>query len=211
MNKDLTEIGIVLDKSGSMGGLRSDTIGGFNTFIEDQKKEPGEANVSLINFNDELEKVYKCEDIKLVADLTEKNYVPGGMTALYDGIGTMIDTLKGDIDKRNDIDKPGKVIVVIVTDGYENASKEYDAEKIKKQIKDLEDNHNWAFLYLGANQDAFKTGGSLGMSAGRSAGWQASASGSQKMYKTVSHTMSHYRQTGVTNLADNLKDDDSDK
>ena len=89
MNKDLTEIGIVLDKSGSMGGIRKDTIGGFNTFIEDQKKEPGQANVSLINFSDELKKIYRCENIQKVATLTTKNYVPGGLTALYDGFGTM--------------------------------------------------------------------------------------------------------------------------
>ena len=208
MNKDLTEIGIVLDKSGSMGGIRKDTIGGFNTFIEDQKKEPGQANVSLINFSDELKKIYRCENIQKVATLTTKNYVPGGLTALYDGIGTMIDTLKGDIDKRNDIDKPGKVIVVIITDGYENCSKEYDAAKIKKQIKDLEDNHSWAFLYLGANQDAFSTGANLGMSRVHTANWVGTKSGSAKLYKSVSDTMSNYRATGVANLADNLKDDD---
>jgi len=100
MNKDLTEIGIVLDKSGSMGGIRKDTIGGFNTFIEDQKKEPGQANVSLINFSDELKKVYRCENIQKVATLTTKNYVPGGLTALYDGIGTMIDTKAVDYVKK---------------------------------------------------------------------------------------------------------------
>lgn len=205
MKKGLTEIGIVLDKSGSMGAIRKDTVGGFNTFIEDQKKEQGEAKLSLITFNEKLENVYKYKDIQTISELT--NYVPAGLTALYDGIGTMIDTLKGNIDGRDEDEKPEKVIIVIITDGFENASKEYDSKTIKNKIKELEDNENWAFIYLGANQDAFSVGGSLGFNPNGTANWDSDVTGSNKMYRVMSKTMSSYRSTGVVNLTKIMEDE----
>jgi uncharacterized protein YegL len=207
MKKGLTEIGIVLDKSGSMGEIRQDTIGGFNVFIKEQKEEEGDANISLINFNDKIEHVYKCEDIQNASELTSKNYVPSGLTAMYDGIGIMLDTLSADIEKRDDKDKPEKVIVVIITDGYENFSKEYDSKQIKEKIENFK-NKGWDFIYLGANQDAFVESGNIGIPQAGSAGWKSTRGGTKSMYSSVTDTMSSYRKTGIVNFKDNDEEEE---
>ena len=199
MKKGLTEIGIVLDKSGSMGIIREDTIGGFNVFIEEQKKEKGSANITLINFNDKLEHVYKCEDIQNVSELTLKNYAPTGWTAMYDGIGVMLDTLNADIEKRDDKNKPEKVIVVIITDGMENYSKEYNSKQIKEKIENFK-SKDWDFIYLGANQDAFAESRNMGISKSSTSEWDSTKLGVGSMYASVTSTMSKYRNTGVVNF-----------
>ena len=154
-----TEIVVVLDRSGSMGSIAKSTVEGFNTFLNEQKQAEGEAFMTLIQFDDRYEVNYKSMPIAEVAELIEKEtYSPRGSTALYDSIGRTINELQTDRD----------VVFVIITDGYENASKEFKGEAIKKMIETLETENKWKFVYLAANQDAIAMGGSIGIKAGSS-------------------------------------------
>jgi len=200
MKKNLTEIVVVLDKSGSMNSIREDTIGGFNTFIEDQRKAEDDANITLIGFNQRVDEVYKSIDIKEIDLLTEKNYVPNGMTALYDAIGTAVGTMKEEIAKREEEDRPKQVIVVVITDGFENSSKEYSNTDVKTMIKRMETVHDWSFVYIGANQDAFEVGGGMGFKRRSTMSWDSDAAGSAQMYGTLSKSVKSYRSTGEVKL-----------
>ena len=153
MKKDLTQLVFILDKSGSMQGLESDTIGGFNSLIEKQKKEPGEANVTTVLFDDEVEVIHDNIRLEEVPLLTDNEYYIGGCTALLDAVG---ETITNIIDARKDIpedEHPDKTVIVITTDGMENASREYNYFKIKSLIKEKE-KEGWIFIFLGANIDA---------------------------------------------------------
>lgn len=149
-----TEIITILDKSGSMHGVVDDTIGGFNSFIKEQreKEENEEVNVTLTLFDTKISKVYVSEDIDTVAELTTKTYSPGGMTALFDAVGLTIQELESKWDK-----DPDKVIVVIITDGQENSSVEYTYKGIKRLINRKE-KEGFEFIFLGAGMEAFNEG-----------------------------------------------------
>lgn len=164
MKKDenVSEVCIILDESGSMTDVEKDTIGGFNKFLEDQKKIKGKVNLSLYKFNTKYENVYFCEDIQNIKKLSEDNYVPGSMTALLDAVGRGINDISIDISQRKDNNKPNKLLFVIITDGAENSSKEYEFSKIKNLIKEKEKD-NWEFLFLGANLENFSDAGNMGV------------------------------------------------
>jgi len=206
MKKEITEIGIVLDKSGSMGSIRNDTIGGVNTFIEDQIKADGDANMTLVSFNQSVYIIQESVDINTIDLLTKENYVPNGMTALYDAIGVTIGILKANIDKREDADKPEKVIVVVITDGFENSSKDHTAKDIRTTIKEMENKYDWEFIYLGANQDAFEVGGAMGFRGGSTRDWDVTADGADLMYSSLSKSVSGYRKTGEVKFEDDDKE-----
>ena len=160
MRKDLTDITVVLDRSGSMASCQSDAEGGLNTFIKKQQEEPGEAVFSLVQFDTEYEFVHKATPIKAVSHCT---MVPRGCTALLDAVGRAIietgERLKG-IDEHI---RPGLVVFVIITDGQENASREFTRAKIKEMIEHQQSNYKWQFTFLGANQDAFHEAGAMGI------------------------------------------------
>lgn len=151
MKKDLTEIICVIDKSGSMGSKRSDAIGGFNRFLEDQKKEPGDAKFTLTLFDTEYKIVHNGTDIQAVSPLNEATYVPGGCTALLDAVGRTIDKVGERLTNTPENDRPERVIVVILTDGLENASKEYTRQQILDKITHQQEKYGWVFLYLGSD------------------------------------------------------------
>lgn len=151
MKKDFTELVFILDKSGSMSGLEKDTIGGFNSLIEKQKKESGEAVVTTVLFNHMLETKHDRVDLKKVKKFTSKDYVVSGCTSLLDAVGTTISSISATHKQLKD-DAPEKTIVIITTDGMENSSKEYTYDKVKKLI-DRQKKKNWEFLFLGANID----------------------------------------------------------
>jgi uncharacterized protein YegL len=158
MNKNLTDITIVLDRSGSMQSCRTDAQGGVNSFIEDQAKQSGEALLTLVQFDNEYEFVHKGVPIKDVPPFT---LVPRGSTALYDAIGRAINETGERLAKIPEQDRPGLVLFAIVTDGEENDSKEFTQEQIKKMIDHQTTKYNWKFTYVGANQDAFKVANSI--------------------------------------------------
>jgi len=158
---DLSEIVLVVDRSGSMDSCRADAEGGINNFIEEQKKVAGEANFTLVQFDTEYEVVHNGVSIK---DVPKYVLVPRGWTALLDAVGRAITTVGERLDKMQEAEKPGCVIVVIVTDGQENSSKEYTREQICQMITLQQETYSWKFVYLGADPSAFVVGNSFGIS-----------------------------------------------
>lgn len=161
MKKGYSEIVFILDRSGSMAGRENDVIGGFNSFIDEQKKVEGEASVTYIQFDDRYEKLYECVPINCVARLTKDIYVPRGMTALHDAICKTVKQVGERLAKTPENERPENVIVVIVTDGMENDSKEFKLRDVKRICDHQQTKYNWKFIYLGANQDAFEVGNQM--------------------------------------------------
>jgi len=161
--KLFSEIVVIMDKSGSMWHARTDTIGGFNKFLSEQKKVPGKANLTLIQFNTSYNFTYNGVDIKDVVELNEDTYVPNGMTALLDSVGRGIIETEKRIKESDK--KPDQVVFVIITDGCENSSREFTRVQIADMVKKKRNKSKWEFMFLGANIDSFGEAGSLGMSA----------------------------------------------
>ena len=209
MNDNLTDITVVLDRSGSMQVVRDDTIGGFNTFLKEQQALPGEANLTLTQFDDQYEVVYEAKPIKDAPELNAETYVPRAWTALLDAIGrTMNATGKRLADMPED-ERPGKVIFVILTDGEENSSKEFTKSQVLEMIKKQTDDYSWEFVFLGANQDAIQAGMSLGIQAGNSLTFGHNAQGVKCAFMAMSRGMSDYRSKGMS-AQGYFNDDDRD-
>ena len=163
MNEKLTELVLILDRSGSMSGLESDTIGGFNSMIEKQKKEEGEALVSTVLFNGESEVIYDRVPLSKIEPMTDRQYTVGGCTALIDALGSAIHHI-GNVHKyAREEDRPAHTIFIIMTDGMENASHKYTSDEVKKMVKRQEEEYHWEFLFLGANIDAVSTAKAYGI------------------------------------------------
>ena len=186
-----THLVCILDRSGSMSPIMNDSIGGFNTFLKQQKELPDEATITVVLFDDKYELLYDNVDIKKAEELTDKIWYPRGMTALYDAIGKTINAEKANFAKLGD-EKPAKVLVCIVTDGLENASKEYNKNGIKSLIKKCED-EDWNFIYLAANQDAMTVGDSFGISVGNTYTYTATSAGVTNMSMTMNNASASYR------------------
>jgi hypothetical protein len=163
MKPDITDITLVVDRSGSMQQRREDAEGGVNAFIQEQAAEPGEAYLTLIQFDTEYEIVHRGVPIQEVPGY---RLAPRGMTALLDAVGKSINEAKIRIEKMEEADRPGLVIFVITTDGLENSSVEFTKAQIKEMIEERESEDGWKFTFLGANQDAFAEAGRMGMKAG---------------------------------------------
>lgn len=173
MKKDYTHITVILDRSGSMEKVKEDTIGGFNAFLNEQKNLEGEATISIIQFDNEYEYIAKFKPIQEVEELNSSTYKPRGMTALYDALGKAIKQTGKTLRNMKEEDRPEKVVFVILTDGYENASKKYTADNIKDKIEHQQSKYNWDFTYIGANQDAILVGNSMGISKDKSLNFAA--------------------------------------
>ena len=162
MRLNFSDVTVVLDRSGSMQSCRTDAEGGVNTFIEEQKKHPGECSFSLVEFDTEYNFVHKA---KPIADVTPYKLVPRGSTALLDAVGRAINETGERLASTKEDDRPSLVVFVIVTDGMENSSKEFTRSQIKEMIERQRNEYNWQFTFLGANQDAFAEAGSIGIAA----------------------------------------------
>jgi len=192
MNNNLTEIIFLIDRSGSMGGLESDTIGGFNAFIDKQKQVTGKTVVTTVLFDDKYEVLWNGISAEKVM-LTEQEYFVKGTTALLDAIGkTILDVVRR-ISKSCIEEQPGKVIFVITTDGMENSSKEFTYKKVKELIKHQMEKYNWEFIFLGANIDAEKEADSLGIYSDNAYNFNASTEGVKEMYSIVCEVVSDKR------------------
>ena len=196
MKKDLTELVFILDRSGSMSDLTADTIGGFNSMIEKQKKENGECLVSLVLFDDMSEVIFDRVDIKDIPPLTDKEYYARGCTALIDALGSSIHHI-GNVHKyaRPD-DVPNKTMFIITTDGLENASKMYSSNKVKAMITRQKQRYNWEFLFLGANIDAVETAKRYGINRDRAVRFHNDPQGINLNYTSLSEAVSNYRRVG---------------
>ena len=193
MKKGLTELVFVLDRSGSMGGLESDTIGGFNSVLTKQKAEMGEANITTVLFDDKYELLHDRFNLHKIKPITEKEYYVRGTTALLDAIGKTIHKM-GNIQKyAADDERAEKVMFVIITDGMENASVEYSYDQIKKMIKRQKKKYGWEFIFLGANFDAMETAGRFGIGKDRAANYHADSEGTMLNYEVISETVSMVR------------------
>ena len=194
MNNNLTEIVFILDRSGSMQTLTDDTIGGFNSFIEKQKREPGDAILTTVLFDDQYEILHDGVNLRDVKPLTREDYYARGMTAMMDAIGRTINTVDARIQKTPAQYRPGKVIFVITTDGYENASMEFNRARIKEMIQQQTAKYDWQFLFLGANMDAVKEAARFGISSDRAVRFENDAQGVAVNYHVVSETVCRMRQ-----------------
>ncbi len=190
MREDLTELVCILDRSGSMHSIIDDAIGGVNTFLEDQKKLDGEANFTSVLFDNQIDTLHDNVNLNEVEAFTRDTYCPRGGTSLRDAIGQTIVTVGERLSKTAEEDRPSKVIVAILTDGYENGSREYTDAQIKEMVELQEDKYNWQFIYLAANQDSFETGKILGMKSHNSIDFNATGNGA----KTAFANMSLYSQ-----------------
>ena len=192
MKKGLTELVFILDRSGSMEGLEKDTIGGFNGMLEKQKKETGEANVTTIIFDDQIEVIHDRFPIEIVQPMTEKDYYVRGCTALLDAVGQTMEKIENIQNRLPDEMKAEKVIFIITTDGQENASQEYSAERIKKMIERNQEN-GWQFLFLGANIDAVTEAEKLGIRKSHAASYKNDSKGVQLNYQAATNILLYMR------------------
>ena len=203
MKKNLTELVMILDASGSMWGLTNDTIGGFNSLLNSQKEEDGEATFTAVKFNDRMEYMYDRVDINDVEDLTRKQYYASGTTALLDALGTTIDYIGEKLSNTPEEDRPSKVIFAVITDGQENASREYTYSVIKEKIQHQREKYNWEFMFIGANIDAIGESEKLGMDSRFARNYTASSVGTQAVYGGLSKAMSCMRDASF-----NIDDED---
>ena len=193
MKKNLTEIVFILDRSGSMAGLEEDTIGGFNAMIEKQKREPGEAIVSTVLFDNESVVIHDRVDIQRIKPMTRKDYYVRGCTALLDAVGGAIHHI-GNVHKyAREEDRPEKTLFVITTDGMENASRRFTYDRLKAMIERQKERYGWEVLFLGANIDAAREAARFGISEDRAANYHADSEGTNVIYETVSEAITQVR------------------
>lgn len=192
-NNNITELVFVLDRSGSMSGLESDTVGGFNSLIRDQKNSEGKAFVTTVLFDTEFIYVHDRVDISTVKPLTEKDYVPRGCTALLDAVGMTIQHIAGIHKYARPEDVPSKTIFVITTDGMENASREFRYDTVKKLIEKEQKKYGWEFIFLGANIDAAATAGSMGIA--HASNYKSDGKGTKLMYGAVGRAVTCMRES----------------
>ena len=193
--KNITELVFILDRSGSMSGMEKDTIGGFNSMIEKQKKEDGTVYVSTVLFSNTSKVIHDRVDIKKIEPMTEKDYQVNGCTALLDAIGCAIHHI-GNVHKyARKADVPDKTLFLITTDGMENASREYSSSRVKEMIKRQEEKYGWEFFFVAANIDAVETAERIGIRKERAANYDVEE-GTETMYCAMSENISEYRKTG---------------
>ncbi len=193
MKKNLTELVFILDRSGSMSGLEGDTIGGFNSLIAKQKKEPGECYVSTVLFDNVSEVIHDRVPLSKIAPMTDRDYTVRGCTALLDAIGGAIHHI-GNVHKyARPEDVPEHTLFVITTDGMENASRKYSAERVKQMVQRQKEKYGWEFLFLGANIDAVETARHFGIGADRAVTYRSDSQGTQLNYAVVSEAVCDLR------------------
>ena len=205
----ITELVFILDRSGSMAGLEKDTIGGFNAMIEKQKKQNGECYVSTVLFDNESEVIHDRVKLSEIKPMTEDDYYVRGCTALIDAIGGAIHHI-GNIHKyARPEDVPEHTMFIITTDGMENASHRYSAEKVREMIKHEKEKYGWEFLFIGANIDAVETAAQYGIESDRAVNYHADEKGTKILYATVSETICNMRTNAPlqANWSDEINND----
>jgi len=198
MKPNYTHLAVILDRSGSMTAIKEDTEGGFNTFIEEQKKVDGTATVSLTVFDTKIDQIHSFVDIQEFPKFT---LIPRGYTALLDAVGLTIVSLGEKLSSMKEEDRPEKVVVVIITDGEENSSREYTYEKIAAMIQEQTDTWKWEFVFLGANQDAIAAGAKLNIRASNSMSYAANSKGVGSTYTSLGTNLRAMRSHSAETMA----------
>ena len=210
MNNNLTELVFILDKSGSMGGLEKDTIGGFNSMLEKQRGEEGDVVISTVLFDDRVQVLHDRTSLDKIADLTDKDYRVGGSTALLDALGRSIKHINKIQKSLPENERPAKTMFVITTDGQENSSHEYSYEKIKKMVEKKQEKKQWEFLFLGANMDAISAAADIGIRADRASNFVCDALGTAVNYSALSKAVSKLRKADACAVGSALCDWDEE-
>ena len=201
MKKNLMELVFILDKSGSMSGLEKDTIGGFNSMLDQQRKVDGECVITTVLFDNRYELLHDRIDIRAVQPITGKEYFVGGSTALLDAIGKTIHKI-GTVQKNTTEDyRAEKVMFVIITDGEENASRCYSSMQIRQMIQHQKERYGWEFIFLGANIDAVETAGRFGIDADRAVDYVPDGEGTELNFRIMSQTVATFRECGAVPTA----------
>lgn len=194
MKQGLAEIICIIDRSGSMESIKNDSVGGFNAFLEEQKKVPGEATLTYVQFDTEYEVVHENTPLQDVKSIDDTVYVPRGATALLDAIGRTIDSTGKRLADMPEENRPEKVIVAILTDGEENSSRQYDLSKIKDMIGHQKEKYSWEFIFLAANQDAFAEAQKIGIDIKDTFNFSATGKGVRKAYSNMSDSVTFLRK-----------------
>lgn len=207
MRKGLTEIVFILDRSGSMSGLEADTIGGYNSLIEKQKKEEGEAIISTVLFDDLQEVLHDRVRLDRIKPMTNKDYYVRGCTALLDALGGAIHHI-GNVHKyAREEDRPEKTLFIITTDGMENSSRRYTYDRVKHMVERQKKKFGWEFLFLGANIDAIEVAGRFGIAPERAVNFESDSAGTAVNYKALSATVSCVRSCSLEEMDEFLDSD----
>ena len=193
MRKGLTEIIFILDRSGSMAGLEGDTIGGYNSMLDRQKKEDGEAIVSTVLFDDRSEVLHDRVSLDKMDHITEQAYYVRGCTALLDAVGGAVKHIATVHRYAREEDRPEKTLFIITTDGMENASRRYDYEKVRDMVEQQKEKYGWEFLFLGANIDAIQVAGRFGIQKEYAVNFECDSEGTRLNYDVVSRAVSSVR------------------
>lgn len=191
--ENFTSINVIIDQSGSMHNLTTDTIGGFNTFLSDQKKVEGEAVLTLCTFDTSHRLVHDFAKIDGVPNLDTKTYSPSGGTALLDAMGHTITSVGAKLAAMPEEERPSKVIFLVITDGHENSSRNFRKQQVADMVKHQQDVYNWEFVFMGANIDAMAEGTTLGFSGQNTLNYAPTAAGTKGLYRSISENMSSYR------------------
>lgn len=194
MKNNLTELVFILDRSGSMGGLEGDTIGGYNSMLKKQQELPGETVITTVLFDHKYELLHDRTDLKAVNPITDQDYFVRGSTALLDAVGMSIQKIKAAQKNIKEEFRPEKTMFVITTDGMENASREYTYDKVRQLVEEQKEKACWEFIFLGANIDAIKTAGSFGIDADRAVNYHADGAGTELNYKSINMAISDIRE-----------------
>ena len=190
MKKGLTEIIFILDRSGSMSGLEEDTIGGYNSMLDKQKKEEGDALISTVLFDDQTEILHDRKNLEKVERITDKEYYVRGCTALLDAVGGAIHHISHIQKEMPEEEKPEKTLFIITTDGMENASKKYSFDKVKKMVEKKKKKNHWEFVFLGANIDAVEVARRFGVAANRAVRYECDSAGTALNFNIMSKMVS---------------------
>lgn len=203
MKKELTELVFILDRSGSMQSMASEAIRGFNAFLEEQKKLPGEVLLTLVLFDHEYQLIHNGKNIHAVENLDDNTYFPRGMTALLDSIGRTVDDVGKRLVGTPEEERPSKILIIILTDGMENASKDYTRSKINKMITHQKKKYSWEFLFLAANQDAISEGCSIGISGNCCSNYASTGVGLSGCFGSINCATTSYRTSNNINFGIN--------
>ena len=195
MNMDLVEIACVVDRSGSMASIAKDAIGGFNTFLASQKAQPGSTRFTLVLFDNEYQVVHNGTPIRLVEDLTSTTFIPRGSTALLDAIGKTMDDMGARLSQTPEHERPGKVILAILTDGEENSSEVYTPEKVERMLRHQQEKYQWEVLFLAANQDAIMAAKKLAIPSENAFNFYPSPKGIQMAFSALSDDINQRRES----------------
>lgn len=209
MRKNLTELVFIIDRSGSMSGLEADTIGGFNSLLEKQKKETGEAYVSVVLFDDRTEVLYDRADLRKVEPMNDRQYYVRGCTALLDAVGGAIHHIKNVHRYARPEDVPEKTLFIITTDGMENASRLYSFEKVRRMIENEKETNHWEFLFLGANIDAIQVAGRFGIKPSRAVNYENDSVGTRLNYEVMAQAVSCARMSATAADMEDAFDDEA--